>query len=76
MKRDQANARNLSKFSTLNKQYSIHTEEKPCKCNECGKVFNQNSDLIVHQRIHTGEKSYKCKECGKVLTQISNLIDH
>ena len=40
-------------------------EGKRHKCNECWKMFTQNSGLIQRQRIHTGEKRYECYHCGK-----------
>ncbi|XP_026952963.1 zinc finger protein 619 isoform X2 [Sagmatias obliquidens] len=46
------------------------------KCGECGRYFNQRSDLHQHQRIHTNEKPYKCKECGKAFRYNSKLSRH
>ncbi|KAL0615963.1 Zinc finger protein 25 [Plecturocebus cupreus] len=50
------------------------TQEKPYKCNQCGRTFISNSDLIVHHKTHTGEKPYECNECGKSFSRSSYLI--
>ncbi|XP_042289531.1 zinc finger protein 436-like [Thunnus maccoyii] len=53
-----------------------HKEQKPFKCFECNKEFNQKHQLVLHARVHTGEKPFSCDFCGKTFTQNSNRIVH
>ncbi|XP_026582056.1 zinc finger protein 724-like [Pseudonaja textilis] len=52
------------------------TREKPYKCLECGKCYNESDSLTSHNRIHTGEKPFKCIECGKSFKDVCRLTLH
>lgn len=49
----------------LNQFSSVCLQEKPHKCNQCGKAFNRSSTLNTHTRIHAGYKPFICEFCGK-----------
>ncbi|NXK43739.1 ZSC20 protein, partial [Piprites chloris] len=55
----------FSQSSKLCTHQSLHTEEQPYKCLECGKSFSDRSNLSTHQWLHTEEQPCKCPECGK-----------
>ncbi|XP_053711664.1 zinc finger protein OZF-like isoform X2 [Synchiropus splendidus] len=49
---------------------------KPCTCQVCGKVFNDNNHLHRHLLVHTGEKPFKCFICARGFSQRGNLKTH
>ena len=40
---------------------SIHSDEKPFECEECGKSFANKAYLDKHKRYHKGDKPFKCE---------------
>ncbi|NXH41185.1 ZN497 protein, partial [Dicaeum eximium] len=47
--------RRCSDRSALAEHRSLHAEERPHICGECGDSFQWSSALSVHLRIHRGE---------------------
>ena len=52
------------------------TTNKPFVCEQCGKSFITEGDMIKHISIHTGVKTYACKHCGKIFRQQGTLSQH
>lgn len=44
-------------------------------CDECGKVFTSERNLLQYQRVHTREKPYECVKYEKTFRTYSQL-DH
>ncbi|KAM6228658.1 uncharacterized protein M6G45_016274 [Spheniscus humboldti] len=48
----------------------------PYKCEECGKSFRRNKELVTHQRLHTGRLPFQCGHCGKSFSWSSHFDRH
>ncbi|XP_051781871.1 gastrula zinc finger protein XlCGF57.1-like [Erpetoichthys calabaricus] len=52
------------------------TQQEPCGCSDCFKMFRQMSHLKKHRILQTGEKPFSCPECGKAYTTTGSLRRH
>ncbi|XP_050396149.1 zinc finger protein 624 [Patella vulgata] len=52
------------------------TDEKPFRCEECGKIYSRKYKLVVHMKSHRTEKLYTCEICSKSFTGDIELKRH
>ncbi|XP_040285999.1 zinc finger protein 569-like [Bufo bufo] len=68
--------KNINSGLPVSHTHKTFARERRFVCRFCGKRFQNNSNLIGHERIHTGEKPFECPECGKSFSQKANLTTH
>ena len=58
------------------KSHNCASTERPFKCGQCNRSFNQSGPLRKHQLMHTGAQPYKCEVCDKSFVSKHHLIYH
>lgn len=43
------------------------SENRPYKCDDCGKHFRKKTHVLAHMKFHNGETLPKCDVCGMCL---------
>lgn len=67
----------FKKKFNLKQHLNTHTNERPLKCSQCEKRFNDRSSMNKHTRsVHANFKPHVCHECGKNFSSTSHLLEH
>ena len=54
----------------------LSNDEKPFKCDVCGKGFGRSRSLAEHKNIHTNKRPYKCQLCPADFNSSGTLGGH
>lgn len=61
--------------TTENVEQITHFNDKKHVCNECGKNFKRNRNLVIHMKYHK-QPEFGCDDCGDYFFEKSSLNDH
>ena len=50
--------------------------KKPYACSYCGKIFEENQNIKMHERIHTSKKPFECLYCDKTFARKNIMKKH
>lgn len=54
----------------------MHNGKELYKCDICGQISHQLSDLKKHKLVHSDEKLYKCGDCDYASNYLGRLYTH
>jgi len=67
----------FKKLFNLKQHLRTHSNERPLKCDQCEKRFNDRSSMNKHSRtVHADFRPHLCKICGKRFSSTSHLLEH
>ncbi|CAG7724224.1 unnamed protein product [Allacma fusca] len=57
-------------------EFKKRNENKPFKCDECGKGYGSQKFFEAHVKTHTGELPFPCEHCDKKFSLRTYLLNH